>query len=170
MKFISQKIYKPENLNNQKNDRKELFEMYFGKTKFMDLPILEYTLVLYKNTKIIHTLFISSNKKPFNKKKVLDLRQGWTGFSQNVMTGSVTFEIPYFDSNNIERFKVVLRSIVAMQLDRWYIQVNNFNGIPKITTIIKEEKMTYLASPMDRCSILDSENLTWIEKEIKKLM
>jgi hypothetical protein len=165
MKYIIQK-----NRCDEKNDRPEQFDVYIGKVKYLNLPEYEYRLVLYKNTKIIHTLFLCANRKPFNKKKVLNLRQGWSGFSQDFSTGIETHKIPYIDHNDIERAKIILRCIKDIGKEIWYIQINEVDGSPKFTTIIKEDNCNNSCSPQFRVSQLDFSDMSWIEKEIKKLM
>ena len=167
---LANQIFQKENLNNEKNKRPDLFDSYVSQVKFRDSPKVEYTLFIYKGTTIIHTMFISWNKKPFNKKKILDLRQGWTSNSENMMTRVVTYEIPYFDIQETERFKIILRSNQIQQIDRWYVQVNNIDGIPSLTTFIKEIEVGSQLAASFRMHQLDFCNITWIEKEIKKML
>ena len=167
---IADQIYKSYNLNKKKNHRPEDFEVYIGKASYMEIPEVEYTLVLYKNTKIIHSLYVSSNKKPFNKKKTLDLRQGWISGSYNVMDCIQTFMVPYYDSNNNVKFKIIIRYDEVSYIDKWYIQINFDNGEPKLTTFIKSNCNTSRTSFQSRLSQLDFSNVTWIEKIIKKMI
>jgi hypothetical protein len=167
---LADKIYCPENLCNEKNNRPELFDIYIGEVKFLRLPEYEYTLVLYKNTKILHTLFLSSNSRPFNKKKVLNWRQGWTSFTHNLATGIETYKIPYFDHNDNERAEIILRCIKSIGKEIWYVQINQEDGSPQFTSIVKEENCINSISPQIRSVQLDFSDMNWLEKEIKKLM
>ncbi len=151
---IADQIYKPANLNSEKNKRPDIFEAYVGFAQLENLPETEYTLLVYKGTKIIHTFFVSENKKPFNKKKVLDLRQGWASASLDLMSGRELFIIPYFDNKDIERYKVVLKIDKKNSTESWYVQMNNENGSPFLTTLIRTEKMTSkIELPPSRCSL-----------------
>lgn len=167
---VAEKIYKPENLNNDKNKRKEIFDTYICNLKLKNSPALEFTLVTYKNTGIVHTLFISSNKKPFNKKKVLNLRQGWVSSSYEGMSCIETYEMSYFDIDNIERYKVILKSDIVNGIDKWYVQVNSKDGAPKLTTLIKQEERGNQPPFQFRMTQIDFSNITWIEQIIKKIM
>ncbi len=167
---LAAKIFKQENIDLSKNKSPELFDVYIGTFKHGDGLEVEYKLVTYKNTKVIHTFFVTDNKKPFNKKKVLDLRQGWTNASQDYMNGVKTFEIPYFDNNNIKLFVVINRQLDVLKKERWYIQVNSKDGLPFLTTFIKEfDLMNDLPVPF-QMSKLDFGNITWIEKIIKQIL
>ena len=166
---LASKIYKPEFKNNVKNKRNDIFEVYIGSATYKSSPEVEYTLVTYKNTGIVHTLYVSSNKKPFNKRKLLDLRQGWTTASFYPMSSMETFEFGYFDLSEKEVFKVILRSSKYFGTDKWYIQIS-MDGLPNLTTCIKEaERHSQLPTPM-RATQIDFSNVTWIEQEIKKML
>lgn len=168
LKVVDQ-IFKPENHNAEKNKRPELFGLYIGNAQINNLPEVEYTLVTYKGIKIIHSFFVSSNNKPFNKKKILDLRQGWTNSMTDFLNGIDTYEIPYFNHNNIERFKVILRTNRFNATDSWFVQVNDEKGIPFLTTLIHVDEIKSALEAPFRMSHLDFSNLTWVEKLIRKM-
>jgi len=167
---IADQLFKPENINSNKNKRPELFDTYVGTARLVQFSETEYTLVVYKNTRIIHTMYVSSNKKPFNKKKILDLRQGWTNGTQYAKSCIEIFSIPYFDKSNIEKFKIIIRTDSFNRTDGWYIQVNEENGQPLLTTRIRVDKITSTVETPFRTSQLDFSSLSWIEKEIKEII
>lgn len=168
--FIADQIYNSSNLNLEKNKRPDVFDTYIGYARFTNLPETEYTLLVYKGTKIIHTFYVSENKKPFNKKKVLDLRQGWASGSIDFMSGKEFFKISYFDNKNIELYKIILVINKIKFTETWYVQINSEIGSPILTTLIRIDKnISKLELPF-RMIRLDISNLTWIEKEIKKMV
>jgi len=70
---IVDEIYKPENLTESK--RPELFEKYSGFSNRMENIELQYHLLVYSGTKIVHSLF--PQKKQFNKRqKILNFKRG----------------------------------------------------------------------------------------------
>ena len=79
--WLAEKIYKEKNKNLFKNKFPELFDLYIGKYGNEKLPDTEYKLLTYKNTGIIHTFYVSENKKPFNKKRILDFQEGFVSTS-----------------------------------------------------------------------------------------
>ena len=167
---VAAKIYKHENLNNSKNRKPELFDVYIGIFRHNDGLEVEYKLITYKETKVIHTFFVNDNKKPFNKKKVLDLRQGWANASQDYMNCIKTFEVPYFDTSDIKRFVVITRHLEISKKVKWYIQVNSIDGLPLITTFIKEFELTDDLPTPFQMTQLDFSNITWVEKIIKQIL
>ena len=98
-------LYCQENINLEKNNKPELFDLYFGNTSSTNLKDAKYKMLLYKGTKIVHTLYPTSSKH--SKKKILDYRRGKPHGEQ---TESYTvIGIPYYDRNNkvIISFKLI---------------------------------------------------------------
>jgi hypothetical protein len=65
---ISEEIFSESNKKNDKNKNPHLFDVYEGTYKHEDNKSIKYRLVLYRNTKIIHTVFPIRSK--FNRKIV----------------------------------------------------------------------------------------------------
>lgn len=168
--FTASQIFKPENKNFDKNNKPEVFDLFIGLSKDRFGKDLEYKLILYKDTKVIHTLFINDNKKPFNKKKVINLRQGWVSSRHDLFNCIQTFEFSYFNSDNIARFKVIIRYIEVEEKEKWYIQVNSNDGIPCFTAFINEFFIKQKISVTIRMIQLDFEDVFWVEKIIKTMM
>ncbi len=167
---IASDIFKYENKNIGKNTRPDLFDVYIGNHKYDNKIMTEYTLVTYKNTGIIHSFYVSDNKKPFNKKKILNLRQGWSSGRHDLMNCIQTIEIPYIDFNNIKRYKIIIRHFEVQKTEKWYIQVNSLQGEPILTTFIKEQKREKRMDIAIRTVQVDFSDMTWAEKIIKQIM
>ena len=168
--FVADAIYIPENLNNDKNKRPDLFDCYIGDFSHKDGKIFRYTLILYKSTTIVHTFFLSSGSKPYNKKVKLPIRQGWCSSKHNLMTGLQEYSINYSDKNDVIRFTVYLRSIPMLKLERWYLTVNNEQGAPVFTHFLAEEMLPEVSDPDMRIGILDFQDLSSIDKKIKDII
>lgn len=167
---VASSIFKPENKNDQKNKNPEFFDVFIGNHRHPDAREVRYRLITYKGTGIIHTFFVDEGKKPFNKKKVLDLRQGWGSASHNLINGIQTFEMPYYDQNNIELFKVIMKKIEFQKIEKWYIQVNTNEGIPKLTTFIKKEDSQDDLSVPFKMTQIDFSEVAWIEQVMKQIL
>jgi hypothetical protein len=70
---ISEALYNPENVDS-KNNNPILFDVYKGKA---DETGIEYRLILYKGTKIVHTLFPIEKKKQKKKFEKTDIVAQW---------------------------------------------------------------------------------------------
>ncbi|MDQ8014622.1 MAG: hypothetical protein REI96_19385 [Flavobacterium nitrogenifigens] len=168
--FIASQIFKPENKNFEKNTKPELFDLFIGFVKDRFGKELEYKLILYKDTKVIHTFYVNDNKKPFNKKKIINLRQGWVSSKHDLFNGIQTFEFSYFDSYDVARFKVIIRYIGVQRKEKWYIQANSNDGSPRFTAFVKEFSIKYFESTPSRMIQLDFVDVFWIEKIIKTMI
>ncbi len=168
--FVADAIFVPENLNNNKNKRPDLFDCYIGEFKHKDGNAFKYTLILYKSVKIVHTFFLSNTSKPFNKKVKLPIRQGWCGSSHDLMSGLQEYSIHYKDISNVTRFTIFLRCIPKVKLEKWYLTVNDINGISVFTHYLHDEVMTVIFNPPMRMGMLDFQDLSAIERKIKKII
>lgn len=165
---VAAEIFKQENLNISKNKKPNQFDLYLGYFKHNNSE-KKYNLITYKGTKVIHTLFLAENKRPFNKKKVLNLIQGWSNSKDDFKNGVKTFEIPYINNVNFVRFIVIIRCILSCQKEEWHIQVNTDEGAPFVTYFIKSVQLKYhLATPIQMRKY-DFGEITTIEKIIKKI-
>lgn len=164
---LADEIYKSTNINKAKNKRPDQFDVYIGKS---DTDGFEYTLVLYTKTKIIHSLFLSKNSKPYNLKNELNLRRGWTSATEFILHQVQQFTIPYFDENNIQRLALILRVDINKKQEQWYAQIHNNDGYPFQTHFLSEKKIeSYIDIPFRRSS-LDFEDLSQIEKKARSLI
>jgi hypothetical protein len=168
--FIASTIFKAENKNCEKNTKPDTFDLYIGLCKDVLGTEIEYKLILYKNTKVVHTLFINDNKKPFNKKKILNLRQGWVSGNHNIASGIQTFYFTYFNSEDIPLFKVILRYLEVEKKEKWYIQINLNDGTPYFTTFVNEFICVQKVSVPSKMMQLDYADITWLEKIIKQII
>jgi hypothetical protein len=97
---IAEELYTPDNISIEKNKEPEIFDVFEGHVNEENNGNSKYRMVLYKNTKIVHTLFPKSDKH--NKKKYIDFRRG----KANGMIDEkfCKIAIPYFDHQNIVIF------------------------------------------------------------------
>ncbi|CAD0008164.1 hypothetical protein [Flavobacterium salmonis] len=167
--FIASSIFKAENKNIEKNKNPNSFDLYIGLCKDKLGTELEYKLILYKNSKVVHTLFVNGNKKPFNKKKILNLRQGFVSSSHDLMNCIQTFNFSYFNSEDIPLFKVIIRILEVEKKEKWYIQINLNDGTPHFTTFVKELLCEHEMPVTFKMFQLDYTDITWLEKIIKQI-
>lgn len=71
---IIDELFCAENINLEKNGNPEIFDMYSGFASSENLEEAEYHMLIYKNTKIVHTLYPCSRKS--KKKKIIDYERG----------------------------------------------------------------------------------------------
>lgn len=156
---IIDNLYCQKNINLEKNNKPELFDLYFGNASSSNLKDAKYKMLLYKGTKIVHTLYPTSDK---NKKKILDYRRGKPQGKQE-KTHTV-ISIPYYDRDN----KVIISCELIWINDikmRYHIIKNHVNN----TSITLYEKP--FSDSVDYDSIIQDmeyEDLSKVEKIIKE--
>ncbi len=168
--YVASQIFKDSNISTEKNKRPKLFDLFIGSFKHRNGREVEYRLFVYKQSKVIHTFFINENSRPFNKKKVLNLKQGWVSGNNDLFNDIQTFCFSYFDSDNIEQVKVIIRYNGNTKKERWYIQVNPIKERPYLTYFIDEKNVLKSDQFMVNLFSYEYENVTWIEKIIKSVL
>ncbi|MEO2062322.1 MAG: hypothetical protein ABGW97_05045 [Christiangramia sp.] len=166
---LAEQIYKQENLTNLEEPFKEKFDLYIGYSNFESDRKLEYNLLTYKNTGIIHTFYQSDKTKPFTKKIVLNLQEGHARSEYDLDNLVQTHEKPYFDSSGKEKLKIILKVYESENLEKWFVQLNDF-GKEKITIKLKENKVDHIIIVPMRRNQFDYEHLTDLELKIKKIL
>jgi hypothetical protein len=167
---IADDVYKSENIvSDKRNKEPETFDLFIGKYTDRKGRSMDYKLLLYKGTPIIHNII--PHKKTFNKKKVLDLRQGSIISTLNDMKGIHSYYIPYYDHLDIERAKIIIRLQTHIGQENWNIQINDKDGRPLFTHMTDTRKVEkYLQLPFRHINLDYQEDLSGIEKIIKRLM
>jgi len=103
---IADEIYKLGNLNTEKNTNPELFDLYFGFSNMGGTDI-EYKLLLYKNTKIIHNLHPRKEYNKINHHFGQNAR-GSASYNYSFDDNIHRVEIPYFNHENVMTFKIII--------------------------------------------------------------
>lgn len=170
---VASKLYKSENKNDDKNRRPENFDLYIGEYSHKDNVKAEYTLITYRDTGIIHTFFVSDNKKPFNKKKILDLRRGWAYGSETPLKQKL--KIPYYDANNFELFTILIEYSKGSNAEEWFIRLNGEKSLKeKIIKVGEKERKAHPILGNDAGARIIQlnylEGQSWIEKHIKRIL
>lgn len=153
-------LYCQENINLENNNNPELFDLYFGNASSTNLKDTKYKMLLYKGTKIVHTLYPTSAKH--NKKKILDYRRGKPK-GQQEKTHTI-IAVPYYDKDNkvIISFELIWVKETKM---RYHIIINHLNN--KWITLYEKPFSDYI----DYDSIIQDmeyEDLSKVEKIIKE--
>ena len=158
---LADELYSKQNLNNEKNKSKELFDLYTGfveengKTKFH--------MLLYKDTKIIHTLY--PHKKNNNKKIHLNLRRGKASGKLwfQPFTGS-TIGVPYRNNSGdaIYSFQVIKNFDTMIEV--WLL----INEVTSQSMKLHERKIEKIIEFNLDVDLLNDADLTDIEKVIKR--
>lgn len=123
---IADKIYSNENkvLEND-HPMADLFDLYIGEYLF-DKP-RKVKLLLYKETKVIHSLFLFSSA--YNKKRVnkFPFSRGKVQFSTDPKTGIEETLIPYYDTTPKPRYGILIEKYPSEDLENITVLIFNPN-------------------------------------------
>lgn len=170
---IADEIYSPENLiaDNPHPDSSK-FDLYIGEFQFEKEKKEKVKLLVYKNTKIIHSLFLQSAK--YNKKRVKHFRfsRGQVKYAKKKPNQPRKVLIPYFDSNfklcfgvTIEKYpKDDREDIIIMIFDPESNELSKNNFIK-----ILERKINHFVSEEAEEFNYQHADLREVEKLIKQL-
>jgi len=138
---IAESVYKKENLNTEKNKRPELFEMYTGEHTHKEGIVSLYNLLVYKGTKVVHSLFPQSNKNNPKRVKGFKYTRGSVSGSWNIMNSVTMINIPYLNHQKIVKYVLIFRRLLYKNIEIAIVQVNDKTGKPWKSVIIGERNI-----------------------------
>lgn len=104
---IADDLFIEENINKEKNKSPDIFEMYSGVINEGQNSKAKYHMLLYKNTRIIHTLY--PDKRKHNKKITINYVRGNAKGELRLNPSGSTIAIPYMDhkKNVVYSFQII---------------------------------------------------------------
>ncbi len=127
---IADQIYSEKNLvvENVHKDS-DLFEKYIGEYTFQNNDVETINLILYKGTKIIHSLYPQQNKhnKLKNREK-FPYARGIIKIKKSSLPNVKNVEIPYFDSNLKLKYVILIEKYLLKKTEEWRILTFDVNG------------------------------------------
>lgn len=140
---IADSVYKKENLNTKKNNRPEQFEMYSGMHTHRDGKAEQYNLIVYKGTKVVHTLYPQSSKNNPKRVKGFKYTRGSISGSWDVMQSVSLIKIPYLNHEKTVKYVLIFRRLLYKNLEKVIIQVNLNTGKPFKSVILGERNIDF---------------------------
>ncbi|MBB6682417.1 hypothetical protein H4O20_13280 [Aequorivita sp. 609] len=168
---IADQIYCEENflVNNEHQDS-DKFEKYLGKYTFPNNEVDTMNLILYKGTKIIHSLY-PQNKK-YNKLKNREnfpYARGIIEIKKSNIPNVKNVEIPYFDSNLKLKYVILIEKYLIKKLEEWRILAIDENGKYKFDVKIGEQKLMEFSGETSERITYQHCDLRHIENIMKKI-
>lgn len=140
---IADSVYKKENLNTEKNNRPELFEKYSGLFTHRDGKVTQYNLIVYKGTKVVHTLYPQSNKNNPKRVKGFKFTRGSISGSWDIMNSVSMIKIPYLNHEKTIKYVLIFRRVLHKNIEKVIIQVNNKTGKPFKSVVLGERNVDF---------------------------
>lgn len=131
---IADELYGQKSSCKSNSTKTKYYDVYEGNVCSKHSGSIPYRLVLYKNTKVIHTLYPTSNK--FTPDRIINFHKSFASLSMNFGNSISTIEIPYSNHNGTNIYKAIFQFNCVNKTEKLYIQRNLFDGIPFITHYI----------------------------------
>jgi hypothetical protein len=164
---IAEDLFNNENLKVESNKKPKFFDVYEGIVDLKRIEPIPYRLVLYKGTKVIHTLYPISNK--YTPEKIVNYRRGGSTFSMNPIKGTSTLEIPYYNHLDDAIYKLIIRFHEIDKKEKFYIQKNTNDGTPFIVHYIGERTLTVTEVTPKWAMSFDIADLSYFERIILRM-
>jgi len=123
---IADHIYRPENKNITRNSKPDSFDKYTGEYVYENEHKETYHLILYKDTKVVHTMFPQSKKK--NQKVRTKYGKGIVTVSTKIPEFTHELLVPYEDNRHKVVYSILIKKYLAELKERSYIQKHNEEG------------------------------------------
>lgn len=137
---VAEDVFLLQKQDTKPHEESHLFEKYRGwSSRYAGSggKEVEFQLIVYKGTKIVHSLYPSKNIDGKLPKRILH-----TLVRDKVNIGAATFlgsdyfliKVPYINEAGITRYIAIFKVDIASLMTKVYIQVNGFGGVPIQTT------------------------------------
>jgi hypothetical protein len=156
--FIVDELFLPSNLNIEKNKRPNLFEMYSGTVNHV-----KYHMLLYRNTKILHTLYPHNKKN--NKKKVLN-------YIRQSPKGQISFKPKGFNitvSYNNQKNDIVFSIKIIRDYESMIEKILLIHNVLNSKWVLNQRQIKKIENSEKIIKMIGLTDFSKIEKEVKKL-
>ncbi len=166
---IADSIYKPNNISVDKNSRPDEFDLYFGEYVNKENKSEMYKLLLYKNSKVIHSLYPQSKRN--NKKRVsgFDFSRGVVRGLQNYNQGVLEITIPYLDHERVVRYSILIKKHLGPKIEEANIVIHNADGVSEGFVLVAERIFYNFRSLNHEIMMWQHTDLRYLENWIKKI-
>ena len=107
---IAEAVFSKGELDVTKNKRPELFDKYVGSFIYPDNIAEQHTLILYKNTKIIHTLFPNKSLNNRPKLRGFHLKREQTKSEWRLGSNTKEVIVPYSSKSGVIKYAITFKS------------------------------------------------------------
>ncbi|MBP6825014.1 MAG: hypothetical protein KA165_00505 [Saprospiraceae bacterium] len=168
--LIADQVFNSDNLKNEKNKHKDLFDVYEGMAVGLNKEEMRYRLILYKDSTIVHTLIPLSKKFNRQEKIVAHFARRHPTMTHDTKDNRFQIDIEYTDEYGTVRYIFIIRNNPFNEMqENWYIQINSPYGVPLFTEYFGWRQKDMDSFTERHLRGLGKVNLTQIEKRIKQI-
>jgi hypothetical protein len=168
---IADEIFKTENKNITKNNNPDSFDKYTGNYKHSDGKEEKYHLLVYKGTKLVHSLFPDKKKHNFEKDitKKLSYGKGIVTNSKRFPEGVNDLVVPYVNSSGMIVYSILLRKSLSDRIERIFIQKHDENGIANVSYLLTERPFDSFEFNITDTMLYQHSDLSFYEEIINQI-
>jgi hypothetical protein len=155
---IAETLFEPAYIDS-KNTNPEQFDVFKGNVALNTMR--QYRLILYKDTRIVHTLF------PIDKKKPRKLRKGEV-LVNPIGANTLFLTIPYYDIDDTIRYGIGFKHLIDVQEEDVFILVFE-NGRVVKQIVLPKRKVKYRYGLNAYIQSLNYLNVSNVEDVIAKV-
>ncbi|MDP2335813.1 MAG: hypothetical protein Q8N05_05075 [Bacteroidota bacterium] len=122
---IADSIYSPFNLDLDSNNRPNEFELYIGSHTFSDGSTEKFRLLLYKGSKVVHTMFPLTDKNNRKRTKKFNFKSGKVSCKLLVDKSITEITVPYIDCDGKIRYAIQIIKFLDQNLEKCLILIYN---------------------------------------------
>jgi hypothetical protein len=166
---IAEHIYDPSNKDVEKNSRPELFDVYYGEYTDLDNYTEYYKLVLYKDTKIVHTFHPKTARRNRDIVKSFNFRRGASSCTHNIIQCTVKITLPYLNKANKINYSVEFNLDGVAKTEEIILWIHDKNENHEMYSVISKTQFNGLLPTFHYAVYLEHADLRVIERLIKKI-
>lgn len=125
---IAEAVYLQGNLDAAGNKRPEVFDKYVGDYTSPDGVVERHVLLLYRGTKIIHTLFPQKSTNNQKQLRGFPFKRGLVSFEEHLGASATDFIIPYSDDSGQTKYALMIRFNTALKTQEILLWVYSESG------------------------------------------
>lgn len=165
--IIADQIFEPGNKVVEDNKSPDVFDVYIGDYTDLDDHTVSYKLILYKNTKIVHTFFPKNRKSNRAIVEKFGFRRGGVSCTEDMMQCTVKITLPYLDKHNKVRYSVEWNLDGPSKTEEVILWAHDENEKHKKHAVIAKREFNGPLPSISYALYLEYTDLRWIERMIK---
>jgi hypothetical protein len=146
----------------------ETFEMFTGISKQLEGEDMPFNMLLYKGTKIVHSLYPKQKKYNRIKKTSVNLKKRDLTVATTPLEEVLIASLPYTDINDVVRFVIIVKLDNRTKIREIWIEVTTPQGCPMYCERIQQVQNQLKMPPAVFFKGLEFADYSQIEKKIKR--
>jgi len=165
--IIADHIFEPSNKDVEGNKKSDVFDVYVGGYIDFENHTEFYKLILYKDTKIVHTFYPKKDKNNRDVVRKFNFRRGSVSFTHDVFKGTVKITLPYLDTDNKVRYSAEWNLDSYTEIEEIVLWAHDENETHQKYAVISERKLKGPLPDIQYALYLEYTDLRWLERLIK---